>query len=116
VTKVESVELRDLRLAVIASQHRSLRQAAEAISIRQSTLSRRLRDHRLGGVSPAMNSCATWRLNSMLWERCLAMAFILPSRGGCAGRRLDQVEGLHRFASFRAQNARTGCGRKTALM
>ena len=24
-----------------------------------------------------MNSCATWRLNSMLWERCLAMAFIL---------------------------------------
>ncbi|WP_040844517.1 LysR substrate-binding domain-containing protein [Nitrospirillum viridazoti] len=38
------VELRDLRLAVIASQHRSLRQAAEAINIRQSTLSRRLRD------------------------------------------------------------------------
>jgi nucleoside-diphosphate-sugar epimerase len=30
--------------AVIASQHCSLRQAAEAISIRQSTLSRRLRD------------------------------------------------------------------------
>src|SRR6266700_7728643 len=25
----------------------------------------------------AMNSCATCRLNSMLWERCLAMAFIL---------------------------------------
>src|SRR5580704_17498604 len=24
-----------------------------------------------------MNSCATWRLNSMLWEWCLAMAFIL---------------------------------------
>src|SRR6266478_2109428 len=24
-----------------------------------------------------MNSCATCRLNSMLWERCLAMAFIL---------------------------------------
>jgi hypothetical protein len=22
-------------------------------------------------------ACATWRLNSMLWERCLAMAFIL---------------------------------------
>jgi hypothetical protein len=28
-------------------------------------------------LSPAMNSCATCRLNSMLWERCLAMAFIL---------------------------------------
>ena len=26
--------------------------------------------------SPAMNSCAICRLNSMLWERCLAMAFI----------------------------------------
>jgi len=38
------VELRDLRLAVITSQHRSLRQAAEALNIRQSTLSRRLRD------------------------------------------------------------------------
>ncbi len=49
---METVELRDLRLAIIASQHRSLRQAAEAVSIRQSTLSRRLRDleHRLGTV------------------------------------------------------------------
>ncbi len=49
---MESVELRDLKLAVITSQHRSLRQAAEAISIRQSTLSRRLRDleYRLGAV------------------------------------------------------------------
>src|SRR5215470_12344562 len=28
-------------------------------------------------VSPATNSCATCRLNSMLWERCLAMAFVL---------------------------------------
>ena len=26
---------------------------------------------------PGDNSCATCRLNSMLWERCLAMAFIL---------------------------------------
>jgi len=41
-----------LRLAVTASQHRSLRQAAEALNIRQSTLSRRLRDieRRLGVV------------------------------------------------------------------
>jgi DNA-binding transcriptional LysR family regulator len=46
------VELRDFRLAVTASQHRSLRQAAEALNIRQSTLSRRLRDieRRLGVV------------------------------------------------------------------
>ncbi len=38
------VEFRDLRWAVVAAQHRSLRQAAEALNIRQSTLSRRLRD------------------------------------------------------------------------
>jgi DNA-binding transcriptional LysR family regulator len=49
---MEPVELRDLRMAVIAAQHRSLRQAADAINIRQSTLSRRLRDleYRLGAV------------------------------------------------------------------
>lgn len=38
-----SIELRDLRWAVTAAQHRSLRKAAEALSVRQSTLSRRLR-------------------------------------------------------------------------
>lgn len=38
------VELRDLKWAVIASQHRSLRRAAEVLNIRQSTLSRRIRD------------------------------------------------------------------------
>jgi DNA-binding transcriptional LysR family regulator len=43
-------ELRDFRWAIIASQHKSLRQAALALNTRQSTLSRRLRDleHRLG--------------------------------------------------------------------
>ncbi len=47
-----TVELRDLRWAIVASQHRSLRQAAEALNIRQSTLSRGLRDleHRLGAT------------------------------------------------------------------
>jgi DNA-binding transcriptional LysR family regulator len=39
-----TVELRDLRWAIIVSQHRSLRKAAEALNVRQSTLSRRLRD------------------------------------------------------------------------
>lgn len=38
------VEFRDLRWAVVASQNRSLRQAAEILNVRQSTLSRRLRD------------------------------------------------------------------------
>lgn len=37
------IELQDLRWAIVATQHRSLRQAAETLSIRQSTLSRRLR-------------------------------------------------------------------------
>lgn len=39
-----SVELRELRWAIIAAQHRSLRQAAETLKVRQSTLSRRLRE------------------------------------------------------------------------
>lgn len=38
-----TVELRDLRWALVASRHRSLRQAAETLNVRQSTLSRRLR-------------------------------------------------------------------------
>lgn len=38
-----TVEFRDLRWAVVASRYRSLRQAADALNIRQSTLSRRLR-------------------------------------------------------------------------
>lgn len=44
------MELRELRWAIVASQHRSLRQAAETLRVRQSTLSRRLRnlEYRLG--------------------------------------------------------------------
>lgn len=42
--QVVSIEIRDLRWVVIASRYRSLRQAAEALHVRQSTLSRRLRD------------------------------------------------------------------------
>jgi DNA-binding transcriptional LysR family regulator len=38
------MELRDFRWAIIASQHRSLRRAAEALNVRQSTLSRRIRE------------------------------------------------------------------------
>lgn len=60
-----TVELQDMRWAIIVSQHRSLRQAAETLNVRQSTLSRRLRDleHQLsatlfertnGGTRPTM--------------------------------------------------------------
>ncbi len=38
-----TVELRELKWAITAAQHRSLRQAAEKLSVRQSTLSRGLR-------------------------------------------------------------------------
>ncbi|UPJ63685.1 LysR family transcriptional regulator [Bradyrhizobium sp. 191] len=46
------VEFRDLRWAIAASQHRSLRQAAETLRIKQSTLSRCLRslEHTLGST------------------------------------------------------------------
>lgn len=37
------IALRDLRWAIIAAQHRSLRKAAESLKVRQSTLSRTLR-------------------------------------------------------------------------
>ncbi len=39
-----SFDFRDFRWAVVVARHRSLRRAAEALGIRQSTLSRRLRD------------------------------------------------------------------------
>ncbi|WP_083258324.1 LysR family transcriptional regulator [Rhizobium mayense] len=39
-----SLEFRDLRWAVVAAQHRSLRQASEVLNVRQSMLSRSLRD------------------------------------------------------------------------
>jgi DNA-binding transcriptional LysR family regulator len=39
-----NIEFRHLKWAVVASQHRSLRRAAETLNIRQSTLSRCLRD------------------------------------------------------------------------
>lgn len=44
------VEFKDLTWAITTSQHRSIRQAATALNIRQSTLSRRLQDleYRLG--------------------------------------------------------------------
>lgn len=50
--RVMGIELRDLNWALVTSQHRSLRQAAETLNIRQSTLSRGLRnlEHRLSTV------------------------------------------------------------------
>jgi DNA-binding transcriptional LysR family regulator len=46
------LELRDLKWAIVTSQHRSLRQAAKALQIRQSTFGRRLQhiERRLGAA------------------------------------------------------------------
>ncbi|GLR90248.1 LysR family transcriptional regulator [Bradyrhizobium iriomotense] len=46
------MEFRDLRWAIVASQHRSLRQAADTLRIKQSTLSRCLRnlEHKVGSA------------------------------------------------------------------
>ena len=43
---------RDLRWAIVASQHRRLRQAAEILRVKQSTLGRCLRDleHKVGST------------------------------------------------------------------
>lgn len=47
-----TIELRELKWAIVAAQYRSLRRAAETLNIRQSTLSRSLRqlESKLGGV------------------------------------------------------------------
>jgi len=56
-----NVEFQDLRWAITAAQHRSLRQAAGTLGIRQSTLSRRLAalEHRLGAVLFERTNCGT---------------------------------------------------------
>jgi hypothetical protein len=53
------IELRDLRLPLVTSQHRSLRKAAEARNIRQPTLSRRLHEieYQLGVVGLGSGRC-----------------------------------------------------------
>jgi hypothetical protein len=73
-SRQRSVEFRDLKWAIIASHHRSLRQAAEALDIRQSTLSRRLRDmearlgaqlfERTNGGTRPLRVANSWRVLS----------------------------------------------------
>lgn len=72
------IDLRDFRLSVRVSQHRSLRQAADALSLRQSTLSRRLRDieRRLGVVLFERTNGGT-RLTTMGSEFILSAQRIL---------------------------------------
>jgi DNA-binding transcriptional LysR family regulator len=93
MTKVVSVELRDLRLAVIASQHRSLRKAVDVLGIRQSTLSRRLHD-----VEYGLGAALFTRTNGGTHPTIAGLEFIETAR-----RILDDVD-----AAFRRLKTRNG--------
>jgi len=71
-----NVELQDLKWAVTAAQHRSLKEAAQTLGIRQLTLSRRLADleHRLGAV---LFECTTGGTQPTM----AGLEFIETSRG-----------------------------------
>lgn len=77
-----TVELRDLKWAVSASRFRSLRQAAEALNIRQSTLSRRLRDLELQLGVPLFE-----RTNGGTWVTGAGQEFLEAAR-----RIIDEIE------------------------
>ncbi|HQS44913.1 MAG: LysR family transcriptional regulator [Rhizobiales bacterium 24-66-13] len=108
-----SIELRDLRWAIVASQHRSLRQAAEVLDIRQSTLSRRLRDleHKLdatlfertnGGTRPTIEGQEFLESARRIVEETEAITVRLKTRSRGESGRL--AIGVH--ASLSAGNLR----------
>jgi DNA-binding transcriptional LysR family regulator len=66
-----SIEIRDLRWAVVAAQHRSLRQAAEALNVRQSTLSRGLHD-----LEKGLGAALFERTNGGTWPTAEGLEFI----------------------------------------
>lgn len=107
------MELRDLQWAILAAQHRSLRQAATVLNIRQSTLSRRLRDleyelgteifeRTSGGTRPTMEGLEFLDSARRIVEDVNAMALRLKDRSqGEIGR---LTVGVH--TSFSAGNLR----------
>lgn len=108
-----SLELRDLRWAIVASQNRSLRQASESLNVRQSTLSRRLRDLEYdlgaiifertnGGTRPTAEGQEFLKSAQRILEQTEEIALRLRSRSrGESGR---VVIGVH--ASLSAGNLR----------
>jgi len=91
------VEFRDLKRALVAAQHRSLRRGAETLNIRQSTLSRRLRDLEL-------------QLGAVLFER--TNGGTKPTAAGqefldAARRILDETEAIANRLRTRSRGA---CG------
>ncbi|WPP03928.1 LysR family transcriptional regulator [Methylocella tundrae] len=108
-----SVELRDLRWALVAARHRSLRQAAETLNIRQSTLSRCLRDleHKLdatlfertnGGTRPTIEGQEFLDAARRIVEETEAITTRLKTRSRGESGRL--TIGVH--ASLSAGNLR----------
>jgi len=108
-----NIEFRDLRWALAAAQHRSLRQAAEALNVRQSTLSRGLRDLETevgtilfertnGGTRPTIEGQEFLEAAKRIVEETEAIAFRLKTRyRGESGRLMI---GVH--ASLSAGNLR----------
>src|SRR3977135_2627593 len=93
-----TIEFREMRWGVAASQHRSLRRAAEALNVRQSTLSRCIRD-------------LEQRLSAKLFER--TNGGTRPTQEGqefldAANRILDETEALAMRVKTRS---RGDCGR-----
>ena len=97
-SETDAVEIRYLRYAIASAEHRSFRRAAEALRIRQSTLSRRIRDMelRLGvklfarsraGVRPTDAAAPFLRSASALVESIEVMTEAVKAAGrGDRGR------------------------------
>ena len=91
-----NVELRDLRWAVTASQYRSLRQAAEVLGIRQSTLSRRLRD-----IENSLDAVLFERTNGGTRATVAGLEFIESAR-----RILEETDDAFRRVRSRSRGER----------
>jgi DNA-binding transcriptional LysR family regulator len=90
---VEKIELSDLRRAIAVSQHRSLRQAAQTLNIRQSTLSRRLRD-----IEYRLGACLFERTNGGTRPTAIGLEFLEVAR-----RILDESDSAFRKLKSRSR-------------
>ncbi|WP_245311066.1 LysR family transcriptional regulator [Bradyrhizobium valentinum] len=108
------LEFRDLRWAIAASQHRSLRQAAETLRIKQSTLSRCLRslEHTLGsrlfertrgGTQPTIEGQEFLDAARRFVDETEAITIRVKSRSrGESGRLTIGVQASYSAGNFRA--------------
>jgi DNA-binding transcriptional LysR family regulator len=97
-TQLSSIDLQHLRFAVAAADHGSFRQAAEAMTVRQSTLSRSIMhfeqligvslfERSSGGVTPTLAGRSVLRLARTILEEFEALiATAKSTRSGESGR------------------------------